>query len=149
MANRISFFSRVRLFREYRKALKKNRSELETLLGLRVDRAHRMYTVLNVPEEVVGEAFSLKKSDIDRISENYIKEYLAEVGRYLNAKDMAELYSVYEIKKVDKYSYLVVIGFAMFRSNELYDRIYLRTLPVVGVAGIVGIAIWLILSLFM
>ena len=107
-----------------------------------------MYTVLNVPEEAVGEAFSLKKSDIDRISENYIKEYLAEVGRYLNSKDMAEIYSVYEIKKVDKYSYLVVIGFAMFRSNELYDRIYLRTLPVVGVAGIVGIAIWLILSLF-
>ena len=108
-----------------------------------------MYTVLNGPEEMVGEAFSLKKSDIDRISENYIKEYLAEVGRYLNANDMAELYSVYEIKKVDKYSYLVVIGFSMFRSNEMYDRIYLRALPVVAVAGVSLIAIWLILSLFM
>lgn len=149
MANRISFFGRVRLFREYRRALKRNRVDLEASLGLRIDRAHRMYTVLNVPEEIVGEAFSLKKSDIDRISENYIKEYLAEVGRYLNANDMAELYSVYEIKKVDKYSYLVVIGFSMFRSNEMYDRIYLRALPVFAVAGVSLIAIWLILSLFM
>lgn len=148
MAYRISLFGRVRLFREYRKALKKNRAELESSLGLRIDRAHRMYTVLNVPEEIVGDAFSMKKSDIDKISENYIKEYLSEVGKYLNSKDMAELYSVYEIKKVDKYSYLVVIGFAMFRSNEMYDRIYLRTLPVVAVSAVAAIAIWLILSLF-
>ena len=147
MANSVYFLKRVHLFREYRKALKKNRSEIESLLGLRIDRAHRMYTVLNIPDEIIGEAYSLKKSDIDRISENYIKEFLAMSGDYLNSKGLSEIYSVYEIKKVDKYSYLIVIGFSMFRSNEMYDRIYMRAFPILTAALILGILTWIAISI--
>jgi hypothetical protein len=89
-----------------------------------------MYTVINIPEDIIGEAYSIKKSDIDRISENYIKEYSSELSKFLNKNGLSELFEFYEIKKVDKYSYLVVIGFSLFRSNEYYSKLYWRYIPI-------------------
>jgi hypothetical protein len=138
MNKNIFLLKKIRLFSFYKKAIKENRSEIEQTFGLRIDKAQRMYTVLNIPEEIIGEAFSLKKSDIDRISENYIKEYSSEISRFLTSKGLGELYSFYEVKKVDKYSYLVVIGYSLFRSNEYYDKLYWRVYPIIGVIAIIG-----------
>jgi hypothetical protein len=138
MNKNIFLLKKIRLFSFYKKAIKENRSEIEQTFGLRIDKAQRMYTVLNIPEEIIGEAFSLKKSDIDRISENYIKEYSSEISRFLTSKGLGELYSFYEVKKVDKYSYLVVIGYSLFRSNEYYDKLYWRVYPIIGVIVIIG-----------
>ncbi len=118
--------------------MKENRNEIEQSFGLRIDKAQRMYTVLNIPEEIIGDAFSLKKSDIDRISENYIKEYTSEITRFLTSKGLGELLSFYEVKKVDKYSYLVVLGYSLFRSNEYYDKLYWRVYPVIGILALIG-----------
>jgi len=138
MNKNIFFLKKIRLFSLYKKVIKENRSEIEQTFGLRIDKAQRMYTVLNIPEEIIGEAFSLKKSDIDRISENYIKEYSSEISRFLTSKGLGELYSFYEVKKVDKYSYLVVIGYSLFRSNEYYDKLYWRVYPIIGALAIIG-----------
>lgn len=138
MNKNIFLLKKIRLFSFYKKVIKENRSEIEQNFGLRIDKAQRMYTVLNIPEEIIGEAFSLKKSDIDRISENYIKEYSSEISRFLTSKGLGELYSFYEVKKVDKYSYLVVIGYSLFRSNEYYDKLYWRVYPIIGVIVIIG-----------
>ena len=138
MNKNIFFLKKIRLFSFYKKVIKENRSEIEQTFGLRIDKAQRMYTVLNIPEEIIGEAFSLKKSDIDRISENYIKEYSSEISRFLTSKGLDELYSFYEVKKVDKYSYLVVIGYSLFRSNEYYDKLYWRVYPIIGTLAIIG-----------
>jgi hypothetical protein len=59
----ISFFKKIKLFSTYRKVVSKNRNELSSKFGLRVDNAYRLYTVLNIPEDLIGEAYSLKKSD--------------------------------------------------------------------------------------
>ena len=96
-----------------------------------------MYTVLNIPEEIIGESFSLKKSDIDRISESYIKEYNTELNRFLNMKGLGELFGIYEVKKVDKYSYLLVIGYSLFKSNEYYNKLYWRVYPIIGIVSII------------
>ena len=141
----ISTFKKIRLFGEYRKAIKASSRELETRYGIRADKAYRLYTVLNIPEELIGEAYNIKKSDIDRISENYIREYLGEIGKLLNEKGLSELYSIYEVKKVDKYSYLIVMGFSLFKTNEYYDRLYLRIIPAVSIAAVIGIIIFLLL----
>ena len=138
MNKNIFFLKKIRLFSFYKKVIKENRSEIEQTFGLRIDKAQRMYTVLNIPEEIIGEAFSLKKSDIDRISENYIKEYSSEISRFLTSKGLGELYSFYEVKKVDKYSYLVVIGYSLFRSNEYYDKLYWRVYPIIGALAIIA-----------
>lgn len=145
MARNISLLKKIRLFSEYRKSLNAIRPELEARYGARVDKAHRIYTVLNVPDDVIGEAYSLKKSDIDKIAENYIRAYIGELGSYLSSSNLSELFQVYEVKKVDKYSYLIVMGYSLFKSNDFYDRLYWRVLPAVGVSVLVGLIIFALL----
>ena len=127
--NKISFLKKIKLFLSYRKIVKQNKVDLDKNLNIRVDNAYRLYTVLNVPEELIGEAYSLKKSDIDRISETYIREYSGEVARFLNSKGLVELFRSYEIKKVDKYSYLIVIGFSLLETPKLYNNLYYKIIP--------------------
>jgi hypothetical protein len=127
--NKISFFKKLKLFLNYKRIVKQNKIELERSLNIRVDNAQRLYTVLNVPEELIGEAYSLKKADIDRISETYIREYVFEVSKLLNTKGLMELFRTYEIKKVDKYSYLIVIGFSLIETPKLYNNLYYKVIP--------------------
>lgn len=126
----IGFFKKLKLFREFRKVINDNKNYLNVNFGIRVDRAYRLYTILNIPEELFGEAFSLRKSDIDRISEPYIREYTNELGVFLNSKGLNEMFDFYELTKVDKFSWKIVIGFKLFRSNEFYDKLYYRFLPI-------------------
>ena len=126
----MSFFKKLRLFRFYKKSIKNNRNELEQKFNVRIDRAYRLYTVLNVPEDVIGEAYVLKKSDVDRIAEAYIKEFSKELGTFLNSNGLNELYDYYSLNKVDKYSWHLVMGFSLFRSNEWYDNLYFRYIPI-------------------
>jgi hypothetical protein len=84
----------------------------------------------------VGEAYSIRKADIDRISEAFIKEYMTEIGSFLNTKGLTELYEVYEIKKVDKFSYLIVIGYSMFRSDSRREKIIRYWLPITASSAI-------------
>lgn len=127
----ISIFKKLSLFRDYKKVISTYSSELNTRLNLRIDDASRLYTVINIPEDIVGEAYSIRKADIDRISEAFIKEYMTEVGNFLNSKGLTELYEVYEIKKVDKFSYLIVIGYSMFRSDSRRERILRYWIPII------------------
>jgi hypothetical protein len=125
----ISLFKKINLFNKFKKIVKKSKSELELKFNIRIDNAYRLYTVINIPEELIGEAYSLKKSDIDRISENYIRKYSSDLASYLNSKELNELYNFYKIDKVGKYSYLIVIGFALFKSDKFYNNIYYKLIP--------------------
>lgn len=129
-------FKKLKNFFFYRKTIKNNLFTLQEKFNIRIDGAIRMYTVINVPEELVGEAFSLKKSDIDRISENYIRQYYVELGNELNKFNLRELFDVYEIRKVDKYSYLLVVGFSQFKSQKYYNILYYGLIPVVIISSI-------------
>lgn len=130
MKKNISLWSKIKLFNDYKKIIKENKVELENKFNVRVDNASRLYTVLNIPEELIGEAYALKKSDIDKISENFIKQYGSELATYLNTKGLGELYKYYEIKKVDKYSYLLVFGFSLLKSDKYYNNLYYKVIPV-------------------
>lgn len=122
-------FKKLKLFWSYKKAIKNSKFELLQKFNVRIDRASRLYTVINIPEEIIGEAYSLKKSDIDRISETYLREYSAELSKFLDGKNLQELYDVYEINKVDKYSYLMVFGFSLFKSTKYYNWLYYGVIP--------------------
>lgn len=139
----ISFLKKLRLFNSYSKIIKENKKELLNSFGIRIDRAKRMYTVLNIPEEIIGEAYSLKKSDIDRISENFIKKYGEELSIFLNSKGLNELYEYYEIKKVDKYSYLLVWGFRFFKSQKFYNNLYYKVTPIILILSVILLFIFL------
>ena len=124
-----SFLKKLRLFLSYRKIIKSNKTEIQQKFGFRIDNANRLYTVLNIPEELVGDAYSLKKSDIDTISQNFIREFIKETSTLLNSKGLGELFDIYDVKKVDKYSYLIIIGFSLFKSNKFYNRLYYVFIP--------------------
>ena len=133
----VSFIKKLKLIGTFGKVLRKNKVELRSKFFIRIDNARRLYTVVNIPEELIGEAYSLKKSDIDRISQTYIQEYTKDLAKFLNEKGFSELYEVYEIKKVDKYSYLVIIGFSGFKSTIFFNWFYYAIIPVSILFGII------------
>jgi hypothetical protein len=125
----ISFFKKIKLFDFFKKTIKENSFELEQQFNIRIDKANRLYTVINIPSNIIGESYNLVKSDIDLISEGFLKEYSSKLSKFLNTKGLSELYRVYEIKKIDKYSYLFVIGYSLFKSHIFYRNIYYILVP--------------------
>lgn len=136
-------FKKLKLFYSWKKIIYSLRIELSQKFTARIDSASRIYTVVNVPEDLVGDAYALKKADIDKISENFIRQYYVELGNTLNQQGLQELFDVYEIKKVDKYSYLLVIGFKLFNSVKYYNLLYYVFTPL----AIIGVSISLFLLL--
>ena len=79
MAVKISFLKKIKLFKEYKKAIKSYSIDLESKYGIRIDRAYRLYTVLNIPEEFIGELFLNKSYKlIYNIKNNYIDTSVIE-----------------------------------------------------------------------
>lgn len=132
---------KLKLFWSWKKTINSIKIELSQKFGARIDSASRIYTVINIPEELVGEAYSLKKSDIDKISENYVRGYYVELGNSLNSVGLQELFDVYELKKVDKYSYLIVVGYKLFNSVKYYNILYWVVTPVILLSSIISLFI--------
>ena len=130
MNNNISIWKKIKLFNQFKRTIRSCENELISKYNVRTDWSTRLYTVINLPENLIGEAYSLKKSDIDKISENFLREYTFELSKFLDEKQLKELYRIYEIKKVDKYSYLIVIGFSLLQSNKYYNNLYYKILPI-------------------
>ncbi len=138
----MGIFKDLRLFFSYRRLIKKNRVNLESQFFIRIDNADRMYTVLNIPTNLVEEPYNLRKEDVDLIAQNYIRQYVSELSTYLNSIGLSELYDFYEpIKKVDKYSYLIVLGYKQLDSVEINKIIYRILLPTFGVISFIAFII--------
>jgi hypothetical protein len=141
----MGFLKKIRLFSDYKNILKKNRVSLESQFNIRIDRASRIYTVLNVPDNLYGEPYNIRKSDIDTISETYIKEYIQKLSEYLNSIGLNELYDFYEpIKKVDKYSYLIILGFKPLDSVRYNNLIWLKLVPIICIISLLSLLIYII-----
>jgi hypothetical protein len=128
---KISYFRKIALFFSFRKTLKKLRNELKDSFNARIDGASRIYTVINIPSSMIEEPYNLRKEDIDSLAKRYIQDYSKSLSFFLNSKQLFELYDYYEVKKVDKYSYLVVFGFSLFDSVTFLTRYY-TTLIIFG-----------------
>jgi hypothetical protein len=121
----ISFFKKVSLFRFWRRTVGSKKRELLEKFNTRVDNSSRLYTVINISPTLIEEPYNLRKSDIDNLAKNYITEYSKELSNYLNSLELFELYDYYEVKKVEKYSYLIVFGFSLFKSNIFMRNLYI------------------------
>lgn len=135
---KVSFLKKINLYRFFRKTLKLNSKELSEKFGVRIDYVSRIYTVLNIPTELIDEPYNLRKGDIDNISKQYIKEYVNEFGLYLDSIGLKELYKFYKVSKVDKYSYLVVFGYSLVDTVDFARSILFKYIP--------GIIVLMILS---
>jgi len=137
----------IGLYYDYKKIIRKNKSELQSKFKIKIDNADRMYTVLNLPPKFFEEPYNLRKSDIDVISNDLIKEYTEKLSEYLNSIGLMEMYTFYndDTKKIDKYSYLLVIGFKQVNSVEYNTLLYRRLIPVLLVIGILGLSLLILL----
>ena len=137
----ISFFKKLKLFFLYRKTIKQLTPELWKLFNARVDNAHRIYTVINVTDELItDDNYSLDSKYLESITQKTLKIYTNNLTGYLNSKGLNELYQFYNISVVDQYSYLVVYGFSLFKSHIFYKRLY-RSIPII--LGLVALTIML------
>jgi len=127
---KVNIFKKIYLFFLFRRNLLKSETDLKIQFNIRIDSILRFYTVLNVPNEVMEEPYNLRKSDIDTISRNYIKEYNFQLSQFLNSKGLTELYDLYDMEKVDKYSYLLVFGFSLFNTKRLANKLLYLWVPI-------------------
>ena len=97
-----NIFKKIYLFFIFRRNLLKAETDLKIQFNIRVDKIFRFYTVLNVPAEVVEEPYNLRKSDVDTISKNYVREFNSQLSQFLNSRGLTELYDLYDMEKVDK-----------------------------------------------
>jgi len=140
----MSILKDLRLFFSYKSSIRKNKVRLQGDFNMRIDNADRMYTVLNIPSNLVEEPYNLRKEDIDKIAQNYIRDYINELSTFLNSIGISELYDFYEpIKKVDKYSYLIVIGYKQLDSVEINKILYRIILPIISIVGLISFTFWL------
>jgi hypothetical protein len=135
---KVSAWKKFKLYLQYRKALVNN-SEILSESGLRIDRVKRIYTVINVPETLFESVYDLKTSDINRVSQSYIAERLRNVSKTLNGIGLSELFKTYETKKVDKYSYLVIIGFSLFDTKKVANNLWFKILPTIAVTTLLAL----------
>lgn len=136
---KVSFWKKISLFLTYRNILRKIKGQLLTSFGARVDNVSRIYTVVNVPESLIEEPYNVRKSDIDAIAKTFIKDYSTELSRFLNSNGLMELYDFYEVEKVGKYSYLVILGFSLFNTQKFFTRLYYIVLPTISILTLIGL----------
>ncbi len=138
---KVSLFRKIKLYRQYSQIISSNKVALGEA-NFRIDMVDRLYTVVNVPEELFEGIYDTRKSDIARISQSYIAEYLKNTRRMLDGIGLGELYKTYETRKVDKYSFLIVIGFSLLDTRKLAN--YLIAFSVLSV--VIGL-LWFIYTI--
>lgn len=125
----MNLIKKIQLYLQFRKTIRRNRVQLLQDFNVRVDFADRLYTVINVPD-TLGEPYNMRKADIDRISEVYLRDYIGKLSNYLNSLGLGELYGYYQpIKKLDKFSYLIIIGYKPLSSTKISTFFWYFALP--------------------
>jgi len=136
----MNIFKKIRLYWFYKRVIKSNRVVLESNFNLRIDRADRLYSVLNIPETIFEDPYNTRSSDIDRISQTYVRDYVNGVSSYLDSLGLQELYDYYEpVKRVEKYSYLIVLGFKPFNSVTYNTIVYYRIIPILSILSLISL----------
>ena len=113
---------KISLYFEYRRSLGKIKKQLMSRYSARVDRVGRIYTVIN-----------MRKSDIDSVAQNFVREYTSALSNFLNSNGLLELYDFYDIEKVEKYSYLIVFGFSIFNTQKVAKNLLFWGLPILTI----------------
>lgn len=136
----MNIFKKIKLYWTFKREIKSNRVTLESNFNLRIDRADRLYSVLNIPENIFEDPYNTRKSDIETISQTYVREYVNNVSKYLDSLGLQELYDFYEpVKRVEKYSYLIVLGYKPFNSVEYNTIVYYRLIPIISILSLISL----------
>lgn len=125
----MNLVKKINLYFKYRSALLKHKKEILNKFGLKIDMVNRMYTVINIPDSL-GEPYNVRKADIDKMTEDYMKNYFSSISEYFNSIGMSEMYDLQKpIERLDKLSYLIVIGFKFLDTARSHSILIYGILP--------------------
>jgi len=96
----IKLFREINLWRKVRKVAKENEEKLKEN-GFRVDWVGRIYTVINLPEEVITQPYS---------EEGYVLMKLREYDKFFLDMGIADVVAPEMIRLVDALAYLLVLS---------------------------------------
>jgi hypothetical protein len=120
-----NFFKELILVYKYRKASLSVKTELESE-GLRVDQLGRIYTVINLPEEVSSQAELMQQS--------YVLQQLSPITQTLMKYGMADS-SFPELRKIENSNSYLIILYPEIDYIEL--SVFLVNLALTAVVGTV------------
>lgn len=128
-------FNKLRLFRIYRKTIRECQEELTKNFRLERDLVYRLYTIVNIDPKLVEQYYP------EDVSGPVINDYVVKVDRYMRAKGLGELVAIREVQQLDKFNVRVVMGFSLFDTAKIANRLILLTIFLLS-AAITALAIW-------
>ena len=109
----------------------KIKKELFNNFFIKIDWAYRLYTVINIPNELIEDPYRVRSKDLDKdidiLSDQYIRKYAYDLSVFLNENGLQELYGWYSREKVGKFSYLLVIGYQLFKTQKILRGVLIGT----------------------
>lgn len=125
---KVSFYNRIKLFFKYRKIIKANQEVLSNpTVSLKIDWINRLYTVLNLNDDV-------KQFGVE-LTQTYIKKYLADNDKVFNSIGLQELVGIYDVQKIDETNYLIVFGYSLINTKKFTNR-FIISLIITIVCGL-------------
>ncbi len=134
-------FRKIKYFFVYRSVLKSIEKELSVDYNARVDSIYRIYSVLNLSNLLVEEPYNLRKSDIDSMARPYLLEYRRNFSDFLVQRGLMELFELYEVRKVDKYSYLIIFGYSLINTKKFANNFIIVSVSILLIIVIFLIAL--------
>lgn len=129
------FFKEAFFNIRYYRAVKSIQPELEET-GLRIDWIGRIYTVINLKEELYNQP--------ELVQQSYVFQQLSPISQTLMRYDLSND-SFPEITRIDPYSYLVVL----YPENDHFNWIsFIRNVLFAGCVYAVGYAIYSVILSF-
>lgn len=107
----MNIFKRIQLFFTYRKIINSIKDKLLVENNLRIDRVYRLYTVINMPDDVENYGGKLGKK--------YVEEYLRNIDQIFVGYGLYELVGILDLKKLEGNNVLVVIGFKFLNTQRI------------------------------
>lgn len=123
---KLSFFKKIKLLRDYRLLVKRNRDKIvnkDNGLNLRIDRVGRIYTVYSCPDDT-------KQYGI-QLAEKYIKDYISKVDKLFVNIGLIEYVGIRKIEQLIQYSeldFLIVFGFKGFDTAKFYRNLIIYSI---------------------
>jgi len=129
----LSIFKKYKLFRYFKKLLKDNKeiiSNKKNGLNLRIDKAQRIYTVINCSPDVAKYGKNL--------AEKEIKEYVTRAEKLFIDIGILEYVGIRDIQQISELDFLVVFGYKGFNTSSFYNRLYILYV-LLGISAILSI----------
>jgi len=144
----MNIIKKIKFFFTYVSILKSIKKELELEYNARIDGIYRIYTVVNIPQEYIEDPYNFRTSDINTLSRNFISEFRLNFSQFLVSRGLLELFDLYEVRKVDKLSYLVIFGFSLTNTKKLMNSFILWSVSLIIIIPTIALIYYLFKTLF-